>query len=309
MRCRHSHMIKLAILDLTALDHAGGWRTDVPITCQVRDSPTRAQLVLVCAALLLWLDVRTAQAGALIDFPNVNENTQPSRLPGYLAKPDGSGPFPAVVILHGCAGFFSSYASVADDLRWEGYVALAIDSLGPRGIADACVGRFSAQAIDAFAALAYLSKQNFVDRSRIAVLGYSMGGGAALMDVEPDSIGKLFLSSSFAAAIAYYPWCKDRSAIVTSPTMILVGADDDWTPAEYCREMVARPRDGGAALDLTIYPGAHHAFDNPKLTPGMHRFGHWLEYNEPAATDAWAKVLAFLAANLSRPITDNPPAR
>jgi dienelactone hydrolase len=54
----------------------------------------------------LWLGVGTAQAGALIAFPNVNENTQPSLLPGYLAKPDGSGPFPAVVILHGCGGFF-----------------------------------------------------------------------------------------------------------------------------------------------------------------------------------------------------------
>jgi dienelactone hydrolase len=254
----------------------------------------------------LWLGVGTAQAGALIAFPNVNENGQPSLLPGYLAKPDGSGPFPAVVILHGCAGFFSSYASVADDLRWEGYVALAVDSLGPRGIPDACVGGLIAQAIDAFAALAFLSKQSFVDPSRIAVLGYSMGGGSALMDVEPDFIGKLF-SGSFAAAIAYYPWCKDRSAIVTSPTMILIGADDDWTPAAYCREMVARPRDGGAVLDLTIYPGAHHAFDNPKLAPGMRRFGHWLQYSEPAAADAWAKVLAFLAAHLSRPITDNKP--
>jgi dienelactone hydrolase len=79
------------------------------------------------------LGVGTAQAGSLIAFPNVNENAQPSLLPGYLAKPDGSGPFPAVVILHGCGGFFSSYASVADDLQWEGYVALAVDSLGPRG--------------------------------------------------------------------------------------------------------------------------------------------------------------------------------
>src|SRR5690242_13923141 len=84
-----------------------------------------ARLVLVCAAFLAWLAVGTAQAGSLIAFPNVNENVQPSLLPGYLAKPDGSGPFPAVVILHGCSGFFSSYASVADDLRWEGYVALA----------------------------------------------------------------------------------------------------------------------------------------------------------------------------------------
>jgi dienelactone hydrolase len=202
--------------------------------------------------------------------------------------------------------FFSRYASVADDLGWEGYVAFAVDSLGPRGIPDACVGGLIAQEIDALAALAYLSKQSFVDTSRIAVLGYSMGGEAALMDVEADFIGKLF-SGSFAAAIAYYPHCKDRSAIVTSPTMILIGADDDWTPPAYCREIVARPRDGGAALDLTIYPGAYHAFDNPKLATGMHRFGHWLQYSEPAATDAWAKVLAFLAAHLFRRVA--PPLR
>ena len=65
-----------------------------------------AQLVLVCVALILWMGVGTAQAGSLIAFPNVNENVQPSLLPGYLAKPDGSGPFPAVVILHGCGVFF-----------------------------------------------------------------------------------------------------------------------------------------------------------------------------------------------------------
>ena len=117
-----------------------------------------AQLVLVCAALLLWLGVGTAQGGSLIAFPNVNENAQPSLLPGYIAKPDGSGPFPAVVVLHGCSGFFSGYASVADDLGWEGYVTLAVDSPRPRGIPDACVGGLIAQAIDAFAALAYLSK-------------------------------------------------------------------------------------------------------------------------------------------------------
>ena len=303
-------MTKLAIRDLSALDHAkaGAQMFRLLVKSATLLLRREAQLVLVCAALLLWLGVGMAGAGALITFPNVNENAQPSLLPGYLAKPDGSGPFPAVVILHGCGGFFSSYASVADDLRWEGYVVLAVDSLGPRGIPDACVDGLIAQAIDAFAALAYLSKQSFVDPSRIAVLGYSMGGSSALMDVEPDFIGKLF-SGSFAAAIAYYPWCKDRSAIVSSPTMILIGADDDWTPAAYCREMVARPRDGGAALDLTIYPGAHHAFDNPKLALGMRRFGHWLQYSEPAATDAWAKVLAFLAAHLSRPVTDEPRAR
>jgi dienelactone hydrolase len=85
-----------------------------------------------------------------------------------------------VVVLHGCSGFFSTYAAVADDLKWEGYVALAVDSLGPRGIANACGAGLIEQAVDAHAALNYLVHQPFVDPSRIAVLGYSMGGSSSL---------------------------------------------------------------------------------------------------------------------------------
>jgi dienelactone hydrolase len=96
------------------------------------------RLVLVNAAFLLCLGAGAAQAGRLIEFPNVSEQSKPAQLPGYLARPDAPGPFPAVVVLHGCSGFFSTYAAVADDLKWEGYVALAVDSLGPRGIANAC---------------------------------------------------------------------------------------------------------------------------------------------------------------------------
>ena len=185
----------LAILVTMAAESAG-----VPISSEIvvplgGALASQGKLNFVLVVLVASL---ANLAGSLIAFPNVNENAHPSLLPGYLAKPDGSGPFPAVVILHGCGGFFSNYASVADDLRWEGYVALAVDSLGPRGIPDACADGLIAQAVDAFAALAYLSKQSFVDPSRIAVLGYSMGGGSALTDVEPDFIAKLF-SGSFVA--------------------------------------------------------------------------------------------------------------
>src|ERR1700738_3466339 len=104
-------MTKLAIRDLSALDHAkaGAQMFRLLVKSATLLLRREAQLVLVCAALLLWLGVGMAGAGALITFPNVNENAQPSLLPGYLAKPDGSGPFPAVVVLHGCGGFFFSY--------------------------------------------------------------------------------------------------------------------------------------------------------------------------------------------------------
>ena len=93
---------------------------------------------------------------------------------------------------------------------------------------------------------------------RIAVLGYSMGGESALSIVERGS--------KFAAAIAYYPWSRGHSAVVNAPTLILIGAEDNHAPAAFCREMVASPHEGGAAINLIVYPGAHHNFNFRVLT-------------------------------------------
>jgi hypothetical protein len=84
---------------------------------------------------------------------------------------------------------------------------------------------------------------------------------------------------------------------MTAPTLILIGEADEASPAEECREMVAHARPEGSPITLTVYPGVHHNFDVAALAPGIRHFGHWLEYNEPAAKDAEEKVHAFLAAH------------
>ena len=124
-----------------------------------------------------------ASAGTLVEFPNLSGHT-PANLSGYLARPDaglaaelgirdyrGEGPFPAVVVLHGCIGITGHFTGIADRLSSLGYVALAVDSLGPRGISSRCgVGSLD-RAFDAYAALRYLSLLDFVDPARVAVLG------------------------------------------------------------------------------------------------------------------------------------------
>ncbi|HEY1261088.1 MAG TPA: dienelactone hydrolase family protein [Xanthobacteraceae bacterium] len=255
--------------------------------------------------LALALGVGVVEAGALIEFANVSERAKPARLLGYLARPDGEGPFPAVVLLHGCAGFFGTMPTLADRLKSWGYATLAVDSLGPRGITDRCGAQFIEQANDAYAALNYLSRQPFIDPGRVAVLGFSMGGGSALDVVEHGAINQLF-PGKFAAAIAYYPWCSGRSAMVDTPTMILIGEADDWTSAVACREMVARPHADGAPVDLIVYPGAHHAFNFPEWQPGTRQFGHWIEYDEAAAKDAEAKLRGFLAVHLGGTFSGQP---
>jgi dienelactone hydrolase len=277
---------------------------------------TNPRIFLLVIGLASSLGAAAGRAGSLVEFPNLADHA-PSKLLGYLARPDvglsgilgsHSGdavPYPAVVVLHGCGGFSTHSARIADQLGSWGYVALAVDSLGPRGIASRCGGGGAVdQAFDAYAALRYLSQREFVDAARVAVIGNSMGGFSTLYAVDRDMAAQYF-KERFRAAVAYYPTCGIPAALMTAPTLILIGEADDWTPAERCRKMVAHARADGVALTLTIYPGAYHAFDVAELNPGVRFLGHWLEYNDPAAKDAKGKLRAFLAANLGGTPSDH----
>jgi dienelactone hydrolase len=254
-------------------------------------------------ALASCLSAGPALAGSLVEFPNVSE--QAPKLRGYLARPRLEGPYPAVVVLHGCGGFGNHSAGIADTLGSWGYVALAVDSLAPRGFTNHCGSFFLDQAFDAYAALPYLAGLEIVDPARIAVLGQSMGGASALSTVDRDMAAQYF-TERFRAAIAYYPGYDLAAARLTAPTLILIGEADDWTPADRCRAMVAHARSDGVPLVLTVYPGAYHAFDITRLQPGRGYRGHWLEYNEPSAKDTEAKTRAFLATNLGSAPAEKP---
>jgi dienelactone hydrolase len=249
--------------------------------------------------MLMVLHVSDAEAGQLVQFGHASENASTQELLGYLVKPDGAGPFPAVVVLHGCSGFSSVYTIMAERLKSWGYVALAIDSLGPRGRGKACVsGGRDGQPIDAYAGLNFLAAQHFVDPDRIGLLGYSMGGGSALIAAERGLIEQVF-PKKFRAVVAYYPaFCNGRTGNMVAPTLILTGALDDWTPPGACRDLVKRAGDNGAGIDIVIYPNAYHAFDIPSFSAGRRYFGHWLEYDEAAATDALMQTHRFLDGHL-----------
>ena len=273
-------------------------------------------MILLATALASWLGGAPGHAGNLVEFPNLSDHA-PTKLLGYLARPelglsgllgshsDRAEPYPAVVVLHGCGGFSSHSAQIADRLGAWGYVALTVDSLGPRGIASRCGGGGFDQAFDAYAALRYLSQLDFVDPARVAVFGQSMGGHSALYAVDRDLAAQYF-EERFRAAIAYYPGCGIPAAAMTAPTLVLIGEADDWNPAERCREMVAHSRPDGATIALSVYPGVYHAFDVAELKPGVRFLGHWLEYNEPAARDAEQKLHAFLAVNLGGISREDP---
>ncbi|MBS0538370.1 MAG: dienelactone hydrolase family protein [Proteobacteria bacterium] len=229
-----------------------------------------------------------------------------TELIGELYRPPGSGPFPAVVALHGCAGRGSRAYEDATAARFtsEGYALLFVDSFKPRGIADRCNDAASDATVDrvmdAYGGLIYLSGLPFINPSRIALAGYSQGAIVALSIVAADGINTLF-DRHFKAAIAYYPLCDSSRGDVSIPTLVLIGALDDWTPAASCQAMMARRTGEGAPLRLVVYPGAYHSFDAATLRSQPRTYkGHHLEYNEAADRAAWSEASAFLHRAFSR---------
>jgi len=251
-----------------------------------------------------------AVAGEFVDIASGTKG-EPVRVIGYLAQPQGAGPFSAVVLLHGCGGFHSSMISWADRLSRFGYAALAVDSFGPRGIDNHC-GGFVDRTTDAYAALRYLASRPSVRASHVAVMGFSQGGGAVLDSLEKGLVEQLY-SEKFRAGVAFYPVCQGVSGIMTAPVIVLIGSADDWTPSAACEAMAAgrtelgSPRKPGdrSRLELIVYPGVHHGFDlvDFSLVPtrGVTFLGHRIEYNEDATKDAIVKVRDFLQRTIGVP--------
>jgi dienelactone hydrolase len=140
-----------------------------------------------------------------------------------------------------------------------------------------------------------MARQPFVDSRRIAVMGFSEGGVAALSAVEKRDYDLFDRQGggTFKAAVAFYPHCASDGD-VTAPTLVLIGALDDWTLASSCRAMLARHANGESLVRLVVYPGAYHSFDAAALRPARRLFGHRLEYNPAAAVDAVEQVHRFL---------------
>jgi len=219
----------------------------------------------------------------------------PVMLTGKLTKPQGDGPFPAVVLLHGCGGIRSYQDVWTEKFASWGYVAFQVDSFGPRGLSSVCgdatllTSIISKRSQDAYDAKTYLVGLPFVDRNRVGVMGWSHGGMTTLSVVDQKR------NDSFRSAIAFYPYCNRPLFDFNAPLLILIGEKDDWTPANSC-SMRMRSGQTDPEVVLKIYPDSHHGFDGEGLDTFVE--GHRMLYNPVAAADAIIQVKTFLAKHL-----------
>ena len=215
---------------------------------------------------------------------------------GYLARPQGVEPRPAIVLLHGCAGISEFAEMWSDRLVSWGYIVFTVDSFTPRGHDYLCDGEKVTswnRALDAYGAKRLLSTRSFVDSARIAVMGMSHGGMTVLEAIKL-SISEGLAMEPFQAAIAFYPWCKEPKPINT-PTLILAGGKDDWFPAEFCVQYVNRLK-SHHDITLKVFADAYHGFDLTGLD--IVEGGYTVRYNAEAAAEASKLSREFLEEKL-----------
>lgn len=285
---------------------------------QKRDNSTVLNIrfrwfVHAAASLLLSLlaaTAATAEAEKVI-IPLIGAGKPDARdtsVTGWLTTPGGNGPFPAVILMHGCdgvhwgarggGGLMQDYAGRYAAM---GYVALVLDSFEARGVSSACNRPLTVsperRAWDAFSAARWLAQTGLVDTDRIVLQGHSHGAVAVLVALKR---GRPQTPEHFAAAIAWYPGCRWAAGGVNSPLLILIGGADEWTPARECRDFVARLTEAGESnnVQLVVFPGATHAFD----AHGGYRviFGHPITPSPTAAEQAWSQVQQFLQVRLGK---------
>jgi dienelactone hydrolase len=222
---------------------------------------------------------------------------------GYLTKPNGHGPFPAVVLLHSCLGLPATRRSIADVFAGWGYVALFVDDFTTRGVRETCAEDFGEGLSDAFGALRYLSRRPFVDPKRIAAVGYSQGADTALKIASSRFVSAFEVPDEvkFKVAAAFYPPCDNLGNVkLAIPTLILIGELDAVTPAADCARLAKNQSGDSSNLKLVVYPGADHGFDNPEFADGLRASGMLLKYDRDAAERSGSEMRDFLATKLAR---------
>jgi dienelactone hydrolase len=238
----------------------------------------------VLLATLLTLAAGAARAEP-VQIPSLDQHGgQPLALLGHWFPVKASPkPAPAVLLLHGCGGPYDKKGALSERmlnyvsvLNAEGWHALVLDSLTPRGERELCTQKIGKRAVtmterrrDTFGALQWLSARPEVDAQRLALLGWSNGGSTVLASSNtrhPEVQAAAQMAPKPRATVAFYPGCEadlKRGYSPSAPLLILSGGNDDWTAAAPCEALVKASEPlGKMQPQIKVYPGAFHGFDS-----------------------------------------------
>jgi carboxymethylenebutenolidase len=237
-------------------------------------------VMLLCAAGALVLHADPAKTQS-VSYKSGDETVS-----GFLALPDGAGKHPGLIVIHEWWGLNDQVKSDAEKFASQGYVALALDlyrgkvASTPdeahelmRGVPDDRGMR------DLEAAFAYLASRPDVKADKIGSVGWCMGGGWSI---------KLAVNEPKLAACAVnygsLPTDPANIARIKAPVLGNFGAEDRGITPDSVHAFDSAMKSAGKSVDVKIYDGAGHAFENPNNKDG---------YRPQAAADAWSRMDAF----------------
>ena len=253
-----------------------------------------------------------------LQFPSAPAQLSEFSVPQMiLLKPDGPGPFPALVLHHQCGGLHRGKWHNQSMRDWSmkavnrGYVVLLMDSLGPRNVEWVCAGprggvNLGRGVRDALQGATHLRKFPFVDARRIAHIGYSWGAMVGLLANSNSFRYFMESSANFAAYVSFYPGCftvtrPDGSLLelvrsdMDSRHLILMGDKDTETPADECVAKLSAAKSAGAPVEWEIYTDATHCWDCENLD-GLSKIdmrGNRVSYRYDAALTRAAELRMF----------------
>lgn len=273
---------------------------------------TSKTMITIGLALVLRGVFHNAQAGEIVHYPNVvlpGAMIEPTVVRSEIYRPHGKGPFPAIIVLHGCGGPDAHHKFWAEKLVSWGYVAVVVDSFSSRGLGNICEKTTSVtpemRVSDIYGTAEHLRKLPYVAKDRLGLLGFSHGAWTIMKAIQVRYQLKLF---GVQAAVAYYPYCNPKlDDRIDVPLLVLIGEDDDWTPAPLCRELQAVIAKG-APVEMIFYPGARHAFDRVQSVTEIIAWSvgggvkkHKIGGNPRAADDSFKRTRDYFARTLDKP--------
>ena len=233
-----------------------------------------------------------AQKAQAVNFTSEDGKTE---LVAYMYLPSTPGPHPAVVMLHGRGGLYSTLKQTFDGdslssrhVMWgkfwaeRGYVGLLVDSFGPRGYArgfeagtndgsrPASVNEITIRPLDAYAALKFLRNRPDVIKDQVFLQGWSNGGSTALSaaSTRAPGIASPTEATGFRAFLSMYPACAQVMRQFPeyksyAPMLLLIGTDDEEVKPERCAQISEIAKRNGSDWQFVLYPGVEHSYDTP----------------------------------------------
>jgi carboxymethylenebutenolidase len=223
---------------------------------------------------------------ANVSVPRANGKGE---MESFLAKPEGTGPFPGIIVIHEIFGLNDNIRDISRQFAEQGYAALGVDLFSNRNRM-VCMMQImhgmlirplnNSMLADLKSSVAFLQNQPGVDAKRIGTVGFCMGGAYALQLAITDKGMK-------AASVFYGANPKPLEAVAEACPIIGSYPDKDFT-TKAARELEVSLTKYNVPHDIKIYDNTQHSFYSQQRTP----------FEVEASKDAWQRMLSFFEQHL-----------